>query len=693
MTVLRLSARIVGCLVALLLIACAAGANAAEFALKRVLLSTGGVGYFEYEASVDGAAVLTLSVRRDQVDDVLKSIVVYDDKGGVGEIALPGEEPLRDVFRELPFDLGALTDPAALLNALRGAEVRIGGTRELQGRIVAIVAEPQALPNSGGVIQRHRLSLMTEQGLRSVILQDVDSLQFADARLQQQIDAALKALAANVQKERRALRVRTVGQGKRVLRVAYVVEAPLWKTAYRLTLSTEPDAKSADLQGWAVVENRSGEDWRDIELTLASGNPVTFRQALYAAYYVNRPEVPVEVFGRVLPKPDAGAIASAAPQQSEGKAEVEGSLDRPRAALARAMMQPVQPPAVTPVGAAAAGVSPQQLAQLTAAESTEAATQVTFRIPHPVSVPIGHSVLVPIISRSLPAERVALYQPSSHATNPFASVRISNDSGSGLPPGVLTLYEQGAGTTNYVGDARLNPLPDGERRLISYAIDQKLRIDRSQRAATSIAKGRIVDGLLQLNVVEQATTTYAINAPTNERRRLIIEHARLGGDWVLVEPDPKDAELVPNGWRLRHDLAAGATGKFVVTAQRPVSQRVELSTLNPQQIAYYAAATALSDAQRKAIVRLGELAAAVAESDRKLRAAETRRKDLDAEQTRIRNNLGAVPSSSDLHRRYLGLLSEQEDRIAKLAVETAAAREAIDQARVQLASYIKGLDL
>jgi len=58
----------------------------------------------------------------------------------------------------------------------------------------------------------------------------------------------------------------------------------------------------------AILENFSGQAWHDVSLTLLSGNPVTFRQSLFESYYVARPNVPVEVAGRVLPKPDTGSI-------------------------------------------------------------------------------------------------------------------------------------------------------------------------------------------------------------------------------------------------------------------------------------------------------------------------------------------------------------------------------------------------
>src|SRR5271156_4306571 len=114
--------------------ACPVFAQAQDFALKRVMLSSGGLGYFEYEAAVDGDATLKLTVSLDQVDDVLKSLVVYDDKGGVGGLSLPGKEPLRQTFRDMPFDQSALDSPAALLGALKGAQISVGGPRAVSGR-------------------------------------------------------------------------------------------------------------------------------------------------------------------------------------------------------------------------------------------------------------------------------------------------------------------------------------------------------------------------------------------------------------------------------------------------------------------------------------------------------------------------------------------------------------------------------
>ncbi|HWX31346.1 MAG TPA: hypothetical protein VNZ53_28405, partial [Steroidobacteraceae bacterium] len=115
--------------------------NAADLSLERIMLSSGGVGYFEYEAVVDGNATLSLDVPLDQVDDILKSLVVYDDNGTAGEVTLPGREPLTQSFVDLPFDQAALDSAPTLLNALQGAEVRVTSAKPMSGRLLRVVEE------------------------------------------------------------------------------------------------------------------------------------------------------------------------------------------------------------------------------------------------------------------------------------------------------------------------------------------------------------------------------------------------------------------------------------------------------------------------------------------------------------------------------------------------------------------------
>ncbi len=658
-----------------------AAASANELTLRRVLLSTGGVGYFEHEAEVEDDAALTLDVRLDQVDDVMKSVVVYDAQGRIGDISLPGREPLREVFRDLPFGPEALDSPVALLGAMRGAEVRVTGNRTTTGRIVSVTSERAELPGNGGAITRNRVSLMTAEGLQQVILEDSNTIQFVDAALQVQLDAALAAIARHNTPDRRALDVRVSGAGQRTIRVGFVIEAPLWKTSYRLTMDGAQAAGAAAMQGWAILENLSGEDWQDVDLTVVSGNPVTFRQALYDSYFVFRPEVPVEVLGRVLPPTDEGSMP--APMLRE---RTQADIDSLRETRAQALF-----------GASVANEPLADMAQVVAASSDEATTQVVFQFPEPVSVVSGGSILLPIVARDLPADRLSLYRPETDPTHPLASIRMVNDSESGLPPGVLTLYERSpeTGAVTYVGDARLGPFPAGEERLLSYAIDQKVRIDREPKGGRTITAGRIVDGVLNLTITQRMTTTYTIKAAAREDRVLLIEHPREAG-WTLVPPEGvgDDAvEMTDTHYRLRIALAPGEIATLPVEMEMPIHERHELTALPVNRIQVLMASDALSPAVRDAMARLAELQAALA--DQEARGQQLVR-DLNAvieDQGRLRQNLESVPRDSDLHRRYLARMAAQEDEIDRLRIEIDSVESGKEQARQAVVDYVRALNV
>ncbi len=141
----------------------------------------------------------------------------------------------------------------------------------------------------------------------------------------------------------------------------------------------------------------------------------------------------------------------------------------------------------------------QSPAELNAAEAQEGATQVLFTAPEPVSVRSGDTLMLPIVNRAVPVERVALYQPQVLAANPLAALRLTNNTGFGFPPGIMTLYERGAGGTAHIGDARLGLLPAGEKRLLSHAVDYKVQADRETKRRTGIVEAKIARGVMTLS--------------------------------------------------------------------------------------------------------------------------------------------------------------------------------------------------
>ena len=658
-----------------------------ELALRRVLLSSGGVGYFEYEATLQSGADLRLSVRRDQVDDVLKSLVVFDDAGNLGEVSLPGKEPLSEALRDLPIPAGALDSPTALLTALRGAEVRVEAHGDvLVGRIVSVTEEQIKPSGSDVVIVQHRLSLLSDGTLHQVIVEQIDSLQVLDQALQTQLDAALDALSRQRERDRRELVIHLAGEGERVVRAGYVAEVPLWKSTYRLVLPPSSPAAGSDkaaLTGFAVVENRTGEPWINVDLTLTAGNPVTFRQAIYDTYYVNRPSVPVEVLGRVLPRPDEGGVAlPMSPDETEEARPEDASAGFAAPGGFRRSLPKRR-------------VGPPRPAPITAAESYEEATQVVFHLPSPVSLESGQTALLPVVSLALSAPRVSLYQPETEARHPLSSIVITNDSAADLPPGVLAIYERGApdGELNYAGDAQLSLLPAGKSRFVSYAVDLRVTVDRAAQTLQTITLATISEGTLKLTRTERRRTTYALASAADEPRTVIVEHPRVPGFELVTSDAYQVVEMTATHYRLRREIPARATVKMDVTLERPLLEGVSLSAISKEQLSAYATSADLPARVREALQRIIVRRAEVAAKETTLGQRTAERARILEDQTRIRENLKAVPANSDIARKYLARLGEQEERLTALDAEIAAAESAVNAAREALAAEIRALSI
>ena len=499
-------------------------AFAADLALKRIMLSSAGVGYFEYEADVDGTATLGLDVPLDEVDDVLNSLVVFDSTGGVGTVELPGRDNTRARFADLPFGPDALRSPIDTLNSLQGVEITVQGPRPMTGRIVHADRVTEVLPATPGqppaTVQRTRVTLLGADGLRQFVLEDADSIQVTDPDLRDRVMRALESLRREAGQDMRHITLRSTGSGHRTVRVGYVAAAPLWKATYRLVLPSK-DGDPARLQGWAVLENQSGADWNGVALTLQYGNPVTFRQAIYRSYFVQRPEVPVEILGRILPDVDTRAhpaeLAAKAPPAPSGRGFA------PAFAAAPAPMAAAQSPAETMA-------TPSEQVQ-----AAEAAEETIFQIPTPVSLAAGHSASVPIIDRTMPATRVDLAAGSD--PHPLSAIRITNDTGTSLPAGVLTLYDA-AGAATFAGDARLGGLPTGESRLLSFAQDLRTTVERDSSGETTLASLTAAKGVLRIATRQREVLRFTITAPANAPRTVLLEIPKDGDRTLSVEGGP-----------------------------------------------------------------------------------------------------------------------------------------------------------
>jgi hypothetical protein len=652
--------------------------NAAELPLKRVVLSTSGLAQFTHSGQVAGGAVIELPVRLDQVDDILKSLTIFDAAGSIGTVSLPGKTPLAELFRDLPFGQDALESQSALLNALVGAEVEIEGDVTAAGRIFRIEEEHVQLPNNAGQTDRHRLTLVTDKGFVQAILEDLRALRFTSTQTRAQIDRALSGIAQNRAKDQRTLSIELAGQGAREAGLSYVVAGPVWKTAYRLVLPK--DGGKARLQGWGILENLTGGDWKDVELTLVSGNPVALKQPLYSAVFVDRPEIPISSSARIIPRKD-----EAEEQQRDGTI-VRGAPHAKTARAFAAAPMPAQPPSSATASFDGALRRTEELGTAAlAAEPEEAATQVLYRFPSKVTLASGSTMMIPFVDREIPATRTFLYQPETNSHRPLAAVRLRNDGDSALPAGLITAFDTGGdGGANFAGDAQLPLLAKGAAKFVTFALDSKTDIRRSDQGTKQSRLGKAVHGELTVTVKSRWTIDYEITPPGDEDREVFIDEPRQDG-WRPVG-DIRDLEETAT--RLRYKVAAtkGKTTKATLAREHVDSQTVSLSSLGPGRL--LATITGLQNenpALKEAISRLGGLVAEIDKINVRKRDLETERKKIGEDQDRIRKNLASVGPSSDLGRRYLDTLKTEEDRLGAITL----ADKALDE---DLAAKTKSAD-
>ncbi len=682
-------------LVALLVATSLGGAQAGELPVTRVVLSSSGLAQFTHAGAVDGGQTVDLPVRLDQVDDVLKSLTVFDRDGGAGAASLPGLAPLDELFRDLPFDRDALASPVALVNALVGAEVEIAGPVSARGRILKVVAEEVTLPDGRGIVTRNRLTLVTDKGLVQAVVEDLASLTFTDAKARAEIDRALAGLAENRAKDRRRLTLTVPGQGRHDLSVAYVIAAPIWKTSWRMVLPK--DGGKARLQGWAVLENLTGGDWKDIELTLVSGNPVALTQPLYTAVYGSRTTVPVSGGPRLAPRTDTEQaremLAAGAAEGSAKRAPMPAKAMAMRAAMAGARAGEAEdaapafappPPAPAPMAAPSAGQ---------AAEAQEAATQLAFRFPGKVSLATGHSMMVPFVDRDIAAERVWLYQPETDAHRPLAALKLTNDGETALPPGIVTAFETGAsGQIDHVGDATLALVPRAASRLLSFALDSKTEVRREDGGVRRTVIGTALDGRLTTTTRSRRVVAWEITPPADEARQMILEEMRPDG-WTVAAA-AGEVELTASRVRRLASVPAGKTTRVELAFERTDTSTVDLRALPPREMLVRIQGLENAEpALKQAVERLRGLFADISKAEATRERNQRDRDRIYADQSRLRDNLQSVGPTSDLGKRYVEQMKAQENRLTELANSDTAADETIAARRKSAEEAVTQLKL
>lgn len=660
------------------------------FPVRRVALYKHGVGYFEREAQVRGAQAVTLTFPEREVSDVLKSLTVADLGGGVVtavsyDAAPPAARLLADIALSVP-DSGSL---AGLLPQLKGARVAVTPTAEATVEGVLLGLDTVEVAAEGRAFEQVRVAIVADGGAVQTFPLAGVSVAFLDDSVRRDLDSYLRTSLAGKTKNARTFTLYTEGEGDRALRVGYLRETPVWKATYRVLLADSPDEKPT-LQGWAVVDNTSDDDWVDVELTLVAGLPVSFTHDLYTPRYVRRPVVTVQETSGVLPPTaEAGFDQDA----DEGVQSVDSMLVEftETAVAPAARSRRAAPLALRGLAAPAAPAAPSTVRHET--RERQLGDLFEYAVDRPVTVRRNQSALVPIVLTPFSGRPVLLYQKAARAQNPVRCVEFENTTGLTLEGGPVLVLEHGS----YAGEAMLDTLKPADTRLVGYAVDLGVRVTDSIDSRTEQVTSVVIrHGRAKITsaVVMVTTYTFAVGGPAGRKpETLYVDHPR-GDEFGLTAPD-KPHETTENFWRFKLALPASGPVKFAVETRRPVIERVAVLSNAEATIAVWVTRKLIDAATDKAIRALFAIQQKRGELRERVKTLDKERERIHAEQKRVRENLSALgerTSEQKLRERLVKTLTEQEDRLAALELESKAAADAAEALTCELDAKAEALE-
>jgi hypothetical protein len=678
----------------------AAAAADAPLPLERVVLFTSGVGYFQHEGQVTGDATVEMQFAAGDVNDLLKSMVVVDRGGGAATVTYASRDPVTKTLGTFAVNLTDNPSLGDLLGRLRGQKVVLDAASPVAGTIVG-VEKRRVEVGRDQAVEKQFLTVLTGEGLQAIALDAVSRVKLVDPRLQGELEQALAVLALAADNEKKGVAISFTGRDERRVLVGYVRESPIWKTSYRLVLPADGAAKKARLQGWAIVENTTDADWKNVTMALVSGRPISFVMDLYQPLYVPRPLVEPELYASLRPQVYGQSLADAEKQLALAGRRLDEQPARGRDLARREMAKAAAPAAMAAdgavmdgkagVGSVAGGSFGMDAAARSMAQGSDLGELFRYEIEKPVTLERQRSAMLPIVAAEVEAERVAIYDERVLAKHPLSGLRLKNTTGLDLMQGPITVYDEAGGGT-YSGDARIEDMAPGTERLVSYAVDLDVEVaPRVEGRPEEIVNVRLVKGTLLASRKLARAKFFEVKNSGKEAVNVLVEHPLEAG-WKLVKPE-SPPEKTRDRYRFAVAAEPGKTATLEVAEEMPVEESHAITNLDDDRIVFYSRARATSPAVRESLAEVIRRKQEIEQMVRDRQVREQEIATIDQEQARIRGNMGAIDRGSDLFNQYVKKFTEQEKRIENLRGEIAGLVTREQEARKALDEYLLSLDV
>jgi hypothetical protein len=671
--------------------AAAVSLQAADLPVKQVVLYKHGVGFFERTGTLGPGESARLDFNASDMNDVLKSLTLTDSGGAkISGLRYDSMDPLSHKLAEFPFQIEGGQSLAAMFDQLKGARVELKlGNDTVAGLIVT----GRVVEGTDKQSEREYLTLMLDSGeMRTVDLNAASGIRFPDTKLQSQFKDYLGALAAARAKDKRSVYIDSSDAKSRDVVASYMIPAAVWKSSYRLIIG---DKGQPMLEGWAIVDNTTGEDWTKVALSLVSGRPISFVSQLYAPKYVQRPGA--ELADDAAARP---VVHDEAFETTAGLAvgAVGGMVGGNRRAMAMAKAAPPPPPAspapmMVYSGTQASGdaVSSYQPAQpstiVASASAGELGELFEYRIAQPVTIRKDESAMLPFLQQAIDSRKLLIYSDHS-SPHPTNAAELTNSTGKTLDGGPITVYDGGA----YGGEALMETLKSGDKRLISYAVDLGTRITEAFNSKAAVVREIHANrGMMTVKSAMEETRTYTIRNVDQKAKTLILEHPLRQGYTLLNQ---KPSEKTAAAYRFEIPLAAGASQEFKVGEERVLFESYQVTNVTPDFLGDYIQNRTLSDAGRRQLQAVSDKKSQIADNDHAIEDNRNQIRDLTGDEDRIRQNINSlnnVSSQQQLVQTYAKQLDAHEQQLAALRDSQAELTKKHAALQSELNKLIEGL--
>lgn len=680
--------------------------EATRLPVRRVVLFKNGVGYFEHLGSINGSQNVSIDFTTSQLNDVLKSLTVIDlGKGRIAGVNYTSVEPLDRQLGSLRMGLAEDITSGQFLAALKGAHVEVhSGSVSVTGRVLSVESREgkRGKGDAGEIVKVDYLSLITDGGeLRQFEMTPLLGVRLLEGDMREDVGRYLSVLASGREQDLRRMVINSTGQGARQLQVSYISEVPVWKSTYRLVLPK--DSSKPFIQGWAIVDNTVGEDWKDVELSLVAGAPQSFVQELSKPTYARRPIVALPETAMLQPQTHEAAInqSVAATAESVEVNTESTTISRLGAstAISRGVMGGV-PGGVSggviggvisapPSAAPRAGLGHAMAAQAAVAYGNDIGDMFEYKLKDRVTIRKNQSALVPIIQETVTADKVTLW--NEQEPRPLRAVWLKNTSAETLDAGTFNVLED----DTFAGEGIMDPIKPGERRLLSYAVDQGVTVEaRNESGSEQVTRVVIKDGTMWHMREIRSHKNYVIRNANTDARDVVIEHA-IQPNWKLTS-EVKPDETTTTHRRFKVHIEPKQTTKLNVEEAFPQSTSYALTNLSDDDIEIFIRARSISPEVEKALRLVLSKKNSVGNIDRQIHSREDQQKTIAEDQARLRENLKALKGSAEereLVQRYTHQLNAQEDTLDRVKRELVDLRSQHDVAQSDLKKTIDELSL